>query len=44
MKILSILIVIGAILLIHWMQTSHTNAMNICQEKHSYDTCAYNLR
>ena len=39
MKILSTIIVILAILLIHWMQTSYTNAMNTCQEKHSYDTC-----
>ena len=44
MKILSKIIVIVAILLIHWMQTSYSNAMNTCQEKHSYDTCAYNLR
>lgn len=38
------LAVIAAIVLIHWMQTSHTQAMEACQVKHSYDTCAYALR
>lgn len=44
MKILSIMIVIIALLAVHWLQISYTDAMEKCQVTHSYDTCAYNLR
>lgn len=44
MKILSIMIVVIAMLTIHWLQTSYTDAMEKCQQNHSYDTCAYALR
>lgn len=44
MKIIAIMVVIIAIVFIHWIQTSHSDALNNCQENHSYDICVYSLR
>lgn len=34
----------GILLLFSWLSSSHKEAMEACQVKHSYDTCAYALR
>ena len=44
MKRLSFLVIILGIIAIHYLQTSYTDAMEKCQQNHSYDTCAYALR
>lgn len=45
MKTLAVTIaIIGTIWAVNWLSTSHREAMEACQVKHSYDTCAYALR
>ena len=34
---------LGLALLLNYMQQDYNKAMEICQEKHSFDTCFYSL-
>lgn len=44
MKTLGILVAICATLyLLNWVRIDTNRAMEACQQKHSYDTCARNL-